>query len=307
MEYDYGEISAILLTVMAFLIPILIVEVIANWRIFKKAGEEGWKSLIPFYNQVVMCKCFMGKSEIAAIPIAAQVLLRICMRSDGLIGFGLLVYLGYLVFSIFQSIYLAKSFGKDSGFAVGLIFLPSIFKLILAFGNSEYYGPKGISEYPEYNYYGYGNLPYSDADRYQYNNYQNNGYNNGYQNNGYQNNNYNNNYQNNSYQNKGYNNNYQNNGYQNNDFNSNYQNNGYQNNDYNSNYQNNGYQNNGYNSNYQNNSYQNNNYNNNTNNSTYQNPVNNYNGGSYQQNPSNNDGFMDGIDTSKIDINNTEL
>lgn len=23
---------------------------IANWRIFSKAGEPGWKSLIPFYN-----------------------------------------------------------------------------------------------------------------------------------------------------------------------------------------------------------------------------------------------------------------
>ena len=40
---------------------------------------------------------------------------------------------------------LAKSFGKDAGWAVGLYFLAPIFYMILAFGSSEYVGPGGES------------------------------------------------------------------------------------------------------------------------------------------------------------------
>ena len=36
---------------------------------------------------------------------------------------------------------LARAFGKGTGFAVGLILLPSIFYMILGFGDSVYYGP----------------------------------------------------------------------------------------------------------------------------------------------------------------------
>ena len=34
---------------------ILLVYVV-NWRVFLKAGEKGWKSLIPFYNEYVQYK-----------------------------------------------------------------------------------------------------------------------------------------------------------------------------------------------------------------------------------------------------------
>ena len=38
---------------------------------------------------------------------------------------------------------LAKSFGKGILFTIGLLLLPNIFTLILAFGKSQYIGPKG--------------------------------------------------------------------------------------------------------------------------------------------------------------------
>ncbi len=39
------------------------------------------------------------------------------------------------------SIKLARAYGMGTGFAVGLILLPSIFHMILGFGDSTYYGP----------------------------------------------------------------------------------------------------------------------------------------------------------------------
>ena len=44
---------------------------------------------------------------------------------------------------IIVAIDLAKSFGKGTGFAVGLIFLAPIFILILGFGPATYQGPAG--------------------------------------------------------------------------------------------------------------------------------------------------------------------
>ena len=48
------------------------------------------------------------------------------------------------VISIMQLWKLAKSFGRGVGFFLGLLFLNSIFMLILAFGSSRYVGPEGI-------------------------------------------------------------------------------------------------------------------------------------------------------------------
>ena len=278
MTESYGYLFGIIAFILIIAFAWSILSLIGNWMLFKKAGEDGWKSIIPFYSQVVSCKLFMGKAELAIIPIAASLVSSACSKSEDLVFISILAWLVSLVFSIFQSIDIAKSFGKSSAFTVGLIFLPFIFLLILGLGNDQYYGPKGVSDYMDNNYYngGYGRVPYAGANR-----YQNNGYNN-FQNNGYQNNGYNNNYQNNGYQNNGYNNNYQNNGYQNNGYNNNYQNNGYDN----------SYQN-------QNQSYNNPNANN------YQNPGNGYNVNNY--NSPNNNGYMDDIDTSNIDMNNTDL
>ena len=35
---------------------ILVLLLVASWRIFVKAGRPGWASLIPFYNLYVLCE-----------------------------------------------------------------------------------------------------------------------------------------------------------------------------------------------------------------------------------------------------------
>ena len=51
---DDAAILAIVLGILGIiLIPVLICSIIvliANFKIFKKAGEEGWKCLIPYYK-----------------------------------------------------------------------------------------------------------------------------------------------------------------------------------------------------------------------------------------------------------------
>ena len=97
---------------------------ICMWKIFTKAGEQGWKVLVPFYNTWTELKLFW-KSE----PIVPFILTFIPFVN--------------IVVMIMLYVKMARSFGKSTGFAVGLILLSFIFIPILAFGDDEYIGPDG--------------------------------------------------------------------------------------------------------------------------------------------------------------------
>ncbi len=62
---------------MTFLInvAIMVLFIIAYWKIFEKAGKAGWASLIPFYNLYVMCEITWPKGALLPfilffVPIA---------------------------------------------------------------------------------------------------------------------------------------------------------------------------------------------------------------------------------------------
>ena len=114
-----------------------LLQIIANWRIFTKAGEAGWKSIIPIYGDYISYK-------IAWQPAYFWLTLILGIISSYLqgtleTGESLTVYM-LVIISIMYSIKLARAFGRGTGFAIGLIFLPPIFMLILGFGDDRYYG-----------------------------------------------------------------------------------------------------------------------------------------------------------------------
>ena len=116
---------------LAVAIVLAILQIIAWWKMFTKAGEKGWKSIIPIYNLVIAFK-ISGTS-----PWLILLYLLTWIPVIGLII--------SLVLLIYYSNNLAKSFGKDIGYTVGLV-IPAtswIFELILGFGNAEYVGPAG--------------------------------------------------------------------------------------------------------------------------------------------------------------------
>ncbi len=118
----YGSttgLAAIGTTYMVMMLAIVVVAVVANWKIFTKAGKPGWAAIVPFYNLYV-------QFQIAGM--------------NGWMFLLLLVPIVNIVVAIMLYVNLAKAFGKSGGFAVGLIFLNFIFMLILAFGSAEYVG-----------------------------------------------------------------------------------------------------------------------------------------------------------------------
>lgn len=99
---------------------IFLISILPMWKIFEKAGQDGWKSIIPIYNTII--------------------LLKICGLSPWLV---ILIFIPYVKFILAIIIWynLSKAFGKGIGFTLGLIFLDVIFLFILAFDSSEYDNP----------------------------------------------------------------------------------------------------------------------------------------------------------------------
>ncbi len=97
---------------------IVCVIVIAGfWKVFTKAGQPGWGSIIPIYNFYLACL-------IAGRPGWWFILV-------------LIPIVGFIV-TIILAIDVAKNFGKGVGFGLGMVFLWFIFIPILGFGSAQY-------------------------------------------------------------------------------------------------------------------------------------------------------------------------
>jgi chromate transport protein ChrA len=98
-------------------IAFMVLMLAAVWKIFTKAGEKGWKCLVPIYGSVVFLR-IVGRPGwwflLQCIPVVG------------------------LFISLALCIDLARVFGKGGGYAAGLAFLTPVFLLMLAFGEAQY-------------------------------------------------------------------------------------------------------------------------------------------------------------------------
>ena len=123
-----------------------LLDIIAKWRIYRKASEPGWKSLIPVYNSYVLFKrvwktsCFWIM-VVCALAAAITTTLGLAGTAQSVMtSLTTFFQLLSLIISIMFNVKLARSFGKGTGFAVGLIFLNPVFMIILGFGSAKYAG-----------------------------------------------------------------------------------------------------------------------------------------------------------------------
>jgi len=100
-------------------IAIAVVMIVSMWKVFEKAGEPGWASIVPIYNLFVMLR-------IAGLPAWWFILCFIpCV---------------FFVPLIMLPIKMAEKFGKDIAFGIILLLLPYVGYPILAFGDAKYRG-----------------------------------------------------------------------------------------------------------------------------------------------------------------------
>lgn len=143
----FGMFAGIGIAMVIFYLVLLVLTIIAMWRIFTKAGEAGWKSLIPLYNVYILFK-IAGRNFWKYLGMA--VLLGV---AEGIIGsvtnssLAIVLSVVTIVLAVWLIIEAVKvnhglstKFGHGAGFTVGLIFLNTIFMLILGLGSSQYQG-----------------------------------------------------------------------------------------------------------------------------------------------------------------------
>lgn len=97
----------------------VILLIVADWKIFTKAGEPGWASIVPFYGNYIAFKIAFGNGWLFLLCLVPVV---------------------NVIISIILCFKLAQVFGHGVGFGFGLLFLSPIFLMILAFDSSEYVG-----------------------------------------------------------------------------------------------------------------------------------------------------------------------
>lgn len=123
-----------------------LLQIIANWNIFTKAGEAGWKSIIPVYSDYISYKIAWQPSYfwlVFVLGIITSVANGMADPNGTNTIILLIVSLIRIILAIISILYcikLSRAFGHGIGFAIGLIFLQPIFMLILGFGNDPYYG-----------------------------------------------------------------------------------------------------------------------------------------------------------------------
>lgn len=165
---------------ISFVVVLLLILMVAGvWATFSKAGESGWKALIPVYNNYIMLRLggnsgwwvlaylppflpaligfftTVANAQTQGLPSSPQALPEpgglLPALGGGVIGtiimtalLGFVIYAVtclYFMVSVVMIYDLVRSFGKGMGFTWGLLALPFIFWPMLGFGNAKYRGP----------------------------------------------------------------------------------------------------------------------------------------------------------------------
>ena len=104
---------------VVFWIVMTVVLIVANWKIFTKAGKPGWAILIPIYNIIVMM-------QIIKKPLWWVIILFVPIVD--------------IVFVILIVYNLVIKFGQPGWHVILALFLGFIYYPYLAFSKAEYQG-----------------------------------------------------------------------------------------------------------------------------------------------------------------------
>ncbi|MBO5348261.1 MAG: hypothetical protein J6A89_00325 [Clostridia bacterium] len=149
---------------IVLIIAIIVASYVGMWKCFEKAGEKGWKALIPFYNWYIMYKIsgmnpmwfivnivawFVSKGQ----DLLAEYIENTTIPDYSIVTAFFIISLVAMAAAIFElvltiicCINFCKSFGKGGGYIAGMILVAPIFYMIIGCGDAKYIGPKGIKQ-----------------------------------------------------------------------------------------------------------------------------------------------------------------
>lgn len=152
---DLNGAVATALEVFLFLADMLmlVLLIVGEWKVFEKFGEKPWKSLIPYYSSYIMYKhtwrpsafwFYVAMNE--SFNILSAISERIADREPQSILGSALLFLALpfgvlaMINNIMAAIRLGDSFGKGTGFKVGIALFYTPFVAVLGFSKATYLG-----------------------------------------------------------------------------------------------------------------------------------------------------------------------
>lgn len=128
--------------VLEVLVMAVVLTIIGNWMMFKKAGKPGWHSLIPFlntYDEFSLCwKGTYGIIYLAGV-IGVNVITQLVNPTGTILAFIIPVAVFILfVVHVKQCFRLAKAFGRGTLYGLFLVFFNGLAKIILGLGDAQY-------------------------------------------------------------------------------------------------------------------------------------------------------------------------
>lgn len=120
MDESYAIATGVMTVYAVIALAVAVISIVAQWKIFVKAGKPGWGAIVPFYNMYCLFEMTFGTGWLFLLSFVP------CVN---------------VVITIIMWIKLAQAFGKGVGFGIGILFLPVIFLPMLGFGDAQYIGP----------------------------------------------------------------------------------------------------------------------------------------------------------------------
>lgn len=122
-----------------------VLQAIGLWKMFTKAGEAGWKAIVPFYNIYILFKLTWQANMFWVLILCALggALLFSLAMWNGLIMLAYISYALTFVAGLIKAVLcynISLAYGHGLGYFIGLYLIDPIFIMILGFGKSQYIG-----------------------------------------------------------------------------------------------------------------------------------------------------------------------
>ena len=137
-----GGFIVIILVLMGILaLAWYFISAIGYCKMFKKAGEAGWKAFIPYYSTFIRFK-ISWNTKTFWLFLVCLLVAQWFSGSDAIVLSLLATVLGIvmIILGLKLDFRMAKAYGKSKGWGLLLFFFPFIASLILGFGKAAYVG-----------------------------------------------------------------------------------------------------------------------------------------------------------------------
>lgn len=140
-DYAYFTIICVVIGILISVLAsvLFMSKKIGMWKLFEKAGEREWKSVVPIYNQITLLKMCKLK------PIFILLYIDFIIPAIGYFAgrdvkwITIVMLVGFVIYRFMISIRLGQAFKKGDVFSFFLAFFPSILLPVLGCSKNETY------------------------------------------------------------------------------------------------------------------------------------------------------------------------